>query len=198
MKTMNVSEVTEYVKSRGITLPNGQVFITKPLYVFKKVYTYSNPDNKQFNLPDTEDLKEQAQEFLKFNGQDWWDPAIANLLIPKGSIVGLPDLSYEYSTYHDKKKFRSSQALCWNIVRVYDEKEVRVAWSQYNPKFLYFPCKDYMNKSLFKELRHYPSENMMSEYIDLLLKPEHFFDMTDSVCSYGVHFFIEPHDALDF
>lgn len=57
---MDWLETNEYVKNHGTLLPNGQVFLTKPLFVFKKVY-----------------------------GKTTGKAAVASLGIPIGAIVNL-------------------------------------------------------------------------------------------------------------
>lgn len=96
---------------------NGRFFVvTKPLYVFKKVYALGVDANPHI--------------------------AIANLVIPIAARIhclpeafNLPAVCFE----RDDRKMRASKATVHSVVLLSSKREVPVGWSSYSYQFLYKP-----------------------------------------------------------
>lgn len=201
-KSHESDELNEYVKSMGIMLPNGQVFLEKPLFVFKKVYTYPDYKDKDYEnaiLVNPRTLNEYVKNCRNYFGVS--NHAVANLIIPAGSIVNLSN--YE-------KKFRSDAAICWNIVRRKDRKHVQFAYSKhiainkYLP-LLYLPAKETKNITLSDIKRNakiydWSNNELGNPYViyNSSVTPETPFDKSTNTCRSGIHFFLEPETAVDY
>jgi len=188
MKTMTNLEVNKYVKSHGLMLPNRQVFIKKPLYAFKNVDTYGR---------ELDAIAISSGAVLEASFRDGRDltPAIANLVIPKGAIVNLTDYDIVgKSTQISSKKLRASMALCWNIIRLNDRKETRLARSRHDIDFEYRSCKNLVSAQEFELLKGYP--RWFNK--DYILRPDNLFDMSTGTCASGIHFFVETIDAINY
>jgi len=205
---MTVAEVNEYVKSHGIVLPTDQVFLTKSLHCFKKVFTYrgtpggTEPDKAPF----TPSYRRYWGEILEaytsnnINSARGRLPAIANLIIPKGSIVNLASALYPsrgYSLQSYDKKLRASFALCYSIVRMVDQTEVKVAVSEHDPTFKYWPIKGRRLPGEIERLKDYPSSSIGFAKVHYIY-PRAPFSMDKNGCSSGIHFFVELQNALDY
>lgn len=204
--TMDFDETNDYIKSHGVSLPNGQVFLTKPIFGFKQVQTYPHTYDKKFKhiarnsfykencKNDLKDLWNTRQFEYGFNEED----AIVNLIIPSGALVNL-------ARTHEQK-LRASKAFCWNIVRVGDKKEVYTARSAHNRDFVYYPHlvnEPNVNKAykanelkyLIDEFKEYSAERVVEEE---LLLPMYSFNTNYHECASGIHFFIESHLAEEY
>jgi len=199
---MNLIQSNNYVKSHGILVNDHQVFLTKPLKVFKKIQTYSSVVEKEFiKLKYCANKNAHRRLFSKlyFSYHNTED-AIANLIIPIGAIVKLAD-SFE-------KKFRASESYCWSICRInkYDKHkllngETISGYSSHRRNHIYISGKALGLISLPKLLRVTTSESKSNTYNNPLLECRSLpdsFDYGRSGCSNGIHFFIESKLAVNY
>lgn len=204
MIQMSIEQQQKYVKSHGVLLKNGQVFLEKPLFAFKKVHTYSSPkdylfDDLKNNTMAKPRTSSKVKSFINKMETDFrWtsynkSEAIANLIIPAGAIVNLPSLvSYE-------RKMRSSHAYSHSVVRLSDNKMVPIGLSGYDKSFPYFSISEFgFNGTIDDEYtkKFYIPGKEDVDY-NFLLQPTSF-DGSTLTCRAGIHFFLELDDALEY
>jgi hypothetical protein len=207
---MDYIEENEIVKNHGLVLPNNQVFLTKPLGVFKKVYQPSDLKNKDemMNLVNNTGIGQRrcgetnsdiglvfSRSFTLGIGLNL-TPIIANLILPAGAIVNLANDS--------NKKMRASRAVCWSLVGIQDGRYKNVACSGLNTRFLYYPAIDqniYEGQSQLKDLISDASrlshDVRYSKYGRNCVFPS-FFGTTNLGCSGGIHFFLNHESAINY
>ena len=198
--TSNVDTI-KFIESKGQKLVNGFVFLTKPIFGFKKVFSNSDNWNHLSN-------KELEVEIRNSTYPRMSEISIANLVIPTGSLVRLP---------HDESgKMRANQAVCWSIKTLNNGAARRVARSQrlgtndvHNP--LYFSLEWY-NKEVNKGKSLY-AKTFIDSYLDQfnyfgnhfvggagrsLILPTNGFDTSNYECAAGIHFFIDIERAVNW
>lgn len=183
---MTSKQVNDYIKSHGILDRNGQVVLTKPLFVFKKVIT----------------------------GNAGGVAAIANLVIPIGATVNLCYTGREYRVH--TKKLRASMAYCHSIATLawvsqwdhcYATKSIvgiKQATSRYDSKFKYnaavyvgspVTTEDFTNLDMWHRLL--TNKAKCSTILKSVAHPN-YFDVSKDECSGGIHFFLELKSALEY
>ncbi len=158
--------VRQFLNKHGIELPNGQWFITKPIFGYKKVYTYVSsrrklvPENLEPWVQPRQDIhlfsgsthKSQLESVSRvltkvrssakksFYEKDLYlrTEGVANLVIPPGSIVN-PGFSENYESEHIK--FRSSMAICDSVYGLHDELPRAFGVSIHDNSFMYTSLK---------------------------------------------------------
>jgi len=188
MKKMTVKEINDYIKSHGVLLPNKQVFLTKPLYAFKRVVTSGN------SWYDVVTTKTGLSKILNDDiGTGSSTKAIANLIIPKGAIVNTLDSEWNSETDKSYKKLRASTAFCWSIIRLKDNFSMPVAASVWDSDFHYHSI------SLLETHIHVKDLSIEYGYCNnLLIATQNAFDTSRSECASGIHFFLESQDAVTY
>lgn len=211
MSYMFLKEQISYVKKHGVMLPNGQVFLEKPLFVFKKVRTYNNSlDSSIKNSLVTKNTYLNYDSFgpnlsgaailahsINTVGKSTRVDGIANLILPAGTLVNLPVSS-------QLPKMRASQAIVHSIVRKHDQKEVALAFSGYggsstnrmtylSPKFLVPNRVLSLIQTGAYETLHRPG--WMQTFV---VNPQFAFDTSLDECRSGIHFFLEAEEALNY
>ena len=192
---MDYQEINQYIKSHGVALPNGQVFLKKPIFGFKKIRT--------FTVEPIEKIDRYSEHYLfrgiaqKMGYPNHITGAIANIGIPAGALVNLCDT---------EKKLRADTAFCWNIIRIKDEKEVSFGWSKYDLNFIYRSTKFLYrpNKGLLRGISIQDFKSYLKEYSilgtlcpeELVMTPSRPFNKSDEICESGIHFFLEPSSAV--
>lgn len=170
-KLLSRKQTNDIVKQHGVLLPNGQVFITKPIKVFKKVHYRNNfefdaiasliiPVGALVNLAQTKDCKMRASEVYCWS--------IRSLYKPKEHIAEAysgKDASFKYASeeWHWKDKSNS---------------EVKAE--------LQFTI-DGLSKWDWRD-------NFISEKS----KENNQFCLTQEECAEGIHFFLELKRAKDW
>lgn len=213
---MKYTELNKYVKSCGVQLPNGQIFLTKPLYAFKKVYTCGRSRDTSFNFPYMNVLTNMGsikkRLYKEVMNKNCLAPAVANLIIPVGSLVNLSD---------SERKFRADSALCWNIIRLYDNQEVSFGVSKYTAKStgnpaIYLSAKkswersNDLSKEIFEKYAkiYDPDNDKNLSYAESAIgyhlkthwstTPDGIFSRDREICAIGIHFFLEPETAVNY
>jgi len=194
---MTPIEVNNYVRSRGILLPNGQVFITSHMRVFKKVLVWGPRGDVRGILPPLTTSEERfyTKRLDSCIKRGTCEEGIANLVIPKGAIV---NLAGEYphnknATNCSDKKLRASTAFCWSIVRIFDFVEVPIATSYHVKSFYYRSVKSLDDKIKVRNLT-----SSYGEPSNMLMGTLKGFDTSNKECSTGIHFFLELQSAIDY
>lgn len=204
---ISVERANKIVEQHGTKLPNGQVFLTKPLGVFKKVGIPSTiggyrvdqlkdaiRQTRQLNSgPAPKDIK---THLLNLNNWDIED-AVANLILPVGTLVNLADIN------SGTCKMRASRAICWSIYSCEQRKRrVNYAFSKHDTTFIYSPIQTNSNKNASLKLvldaaSSFQPLSCYSQIVPGLVVPDHFCTSVRE-CSEGVHFFIHSRDAVDY
>jgi len=194
-----IAKQANYIKSHGVLLPNNQVFLTKPLFVFKKVLClkseniFNNPYPSLSLLED--EIKTQAKRNVHYTME-----GIANLIIPVGSIVNPP--------VTNELKIRANRAICYSIAGRYNKQQKTVGVSKYDNSFVYRSAlenrpssiKTYMKSYLkdyglgYPNSESYPSNPDMADYTIYPNK----FNTNRTECRHGIHFFLKLKDALSY
>lgn len=195
----SLSDTIRTIKSKGQVLPNGHIFLTNPIFGFKKVVTSSDPYPRLSNL--------EVEEYLRKNNEClyWEEASIANLVIPAGSMVRLPNNS--------SGKIRASQALCYSIKTVKNGKTRRVAASQRSVmgrgRSFYFSYEwgidttksnisPSFDKQNFMDKAHQYRDHETGFYGRSLTLPSNGFDGSNLECAAGIHFFIDIERAINW
>lgn len=170
---------TDYILKHGIEMPNEQVVLFEPLFVYKKV-----------------DMVHKCSW-----GHTQYEPVLANLIIPAGSFVNLPQ--------SEECKLRANRAICWNIVD-YDHKNkpvhkaiphhssYRYANTTYKSLEFYLKKEGFSKtdiKAAFEELLVRVSDPKTKYKKSSLVLPEWWDDSTTE-CAQGIHFFVEKNRAI--
>lgn len=166
---MNQNQINAYIRKHGIPLKNGQVMLTKPLYVFKKVYSRTK--------------------------SGYLASAIANLVIPIGAVVNLSS--------GVSKKLRANQAYCHSIVEQNTRKQSDKAISGYNSSFVYNSSRKLgLPNNIFDNLvidaEKYQEYHHVAGLKKCKIIPDTFNYQSTSVCSHGIHFFVELSSAKNY
>lgn len=193
------TKTNNYVKQHGILLPNDQVFLTKPLFVYKKVYIptlgYSIPTAGQYGKKGVGGRKQVVSSWLKKYINRWGsnDKAIANLIIPAGATVNLARSC--------AVKLRANKAYCWNIISQVSRDEVPGAVSGHDKSFHYYSLetllpKYYTLEDLKDTCELYSQNSIFSDHI--ISPKDKLFCNGSGECSSGIHFFVDQKRALDW
>lgn len=169
---MNLNQTNAFIKRHGILLPNGQVLLTKPLYVFKKVFGYNA-------------------------GRDYSSrtDSIANLVIPIGAVVNLAQntsrklrasQAYCHSivSKNGKQQFNSGES--WYVSSFKYKSGIR---NGVQPK-------QFKNMVIDKE--KYESNWGCTKVSACKVTPSSFDTTSTEECSAGVHFFLELNLAKNY
>lgn len=181
-KSLTRSELNQIVRKSGTKLKNGQYMLTKPLKVFKKIYT-----------------KTIHTSYYAGYSVD----CIANLIIPIGAIVNLCEIG--------EKKFRASVAYCHSIVEQSSQKRVASGFSGYNKSFMYYSGKklgltDSDFENMVVDVEKYevnnwswrPDVNKRIKALNKCKVTPDAFDLDTNTCSSGIHFFHELASAKSY
>jgi len=203
---MNLTQSNNYVKSHGILIKDHQVFLTKPLKVFKKIQTYSPyyaDEFKNMGFIGITDKHRSLYSRLKTrpeHNRRWHHTeAIANLIIPLGAIVNLASTS--------EMKYRASEAYCWSICTRYiyptiitTAREVLSGYSAWDNNCIYISGKSIGLKlsDLENMTRTDPAiRNHINKISKCIVKPDSF-NNGNKECSNGIHFFLESELAVKY
>lgn len=168
-----IREANNFVKSHGTPLSNGQVKLTKPLFVFKKVYERSNSSH-----------------------------SIANLVIPIGAVVNLAEdcswnptfkmrasqaYCHSIATKHSKKQIKVA------------ESGHRTSFVYHSGIQLGLKDSDFKNivENHEKYIQQYLPKTQDS-FKKCKCVPDAFDTASTRECSTGIHFFLDLQRALDY
>lgn len=187
----------KYLESHGKSIANNQWFLTKPLFGFKKVFTYHKEKEAY-----VQEAFEDPNPLLPLIATD--EPAIANLIIPAGSLI-----CFSHSINQELlavKKIRASQAICANIVRIEGHSYAQFAVAGRQRKkgdkpFYYLPSHNQNHISTKNAYNLCPQVYNSNKYYEKsrnrsLIVPQEHYDMSNDDCSSGIHFFADIDSAL--
>ena len=174
-------ETKAYILKHGIVMPNDQVVLFNPLFVYKKV----------------DKVLKDSCGYLSYR------PVIANLIIPAGSFVNLPQ--------SEECKLRANRAICWNIVDYRNKNNPVTKAVPHHSNFrdlntvyksLQISLKNKGKskteiKAFFKELLVKVSDPQTKYKNEFLVLPWDWDDSTTE-CAQGIHFFIDKDRALNW
>jgi hypothetical protein len=192
------------IQNHGIKLPNGQVYLTKPLGVFKKVKTPSKDTRqsvlggKNVRLIDCSELiLDRVKTLAAASDRHYMQSAIANLVLPVGTIVNLAQ--------NNSCKMRASQAICWSISQKGGQDGgVEFAYPMRSSSDLVYQpyvsgrlgsCfSDY--ERMAKRVRSYNWANHTPK--EIMVSPDLPFSSSLEECDSGIHFFLESERAVNY
>lgn len=197
---MDYLRANEFIRNKGISLPNGQVFLTQPVGVFKKVY---GVDPSRFSYTRINDILKLSKQRYRFPaGQDLSslkgiyrdtirrerESLVASLMLPVGTIVNLGNGA-------EGSKMRASRAICWSISTLRGKLR-NIAFSGHDEAFVYFPVKNNPYAVPLADFIETSAKHMDHRglYDASYLNPSSFCTDTRT-CAPGIHFFVDLKDA---
>lgn len=122
--------------------------VVKPLHVFKKVY--------------------HCDRMNQYEASE----VIANLVIPVGALIYVPNSAFRPWGNDDDRKMRASEANVHSVVTIRGKKQLKEARSGYDHIFKY--------------------------KVGATVKPTSRFSRRESQCAEGIHFFVNLSDAKNW
>ena len=183
-KKLNLRQTNQFIKERGILLPNKQVKLTEPIFVFKKV---------------------------KSSRSGWGNKdTIANLVIPAGAVVNLAqdyehkmrtnqaycysivqmgvennELETAYSTHDDMFRYHSGKKLGLTL------KQVQSLTFDHE-KYLAIGYSSWYNSDKIRR------QKQLKDILEKCKVNPDGFGYTTATCDQGVHFFIDLERAKNY
>lgn len=163
---MDLNASIKFVKDRGVMMPNGQVMLTEPLYVFKKVYADSYDAVANLVVPIGAVVNLADGSSRKFRTNQAYCFSIAKVSSRK-------EVAVAYSSWDSYFKYRSGKHLGLTLNDIQN---------------LVHDAEKYVKGG--EHSRNLEAQNKKKILEAAKCIPSNFFTGT-AVCAQGIHFFLE-------